>query len=801
MDNRPHSRDKRYSNKTQSVIRNDINGGGSRGNYGSNRSSGNTLSILALLAFLFGKNSKSGIGKIIRIVLIVFIIYEIASFLFSGVGSIFNNNTNNEVINNNTPTINNHIETPTYVENTSSDDVDLTVSSGARKKYTNIIGNNKDEVTVMVYMIGTDLESGYGAASRDLQEMYYAGIEDNINVVIETGGCKKWQLDISNNYIERYTVNSSGLHPLQTKIKSEPMTDPDVLSDFIRYASNNFPANRYMLILWDHGGGSVTGYGYDEKYPYAESMSPALISKALKNGGVKFDVVGFDACLMANLETAIAVEPYADYLIGSEETEPGGGWYYTNWLNKLDSNTSISTVELGKLIIDDYVEESLRENRRSELTESITDLAELKYQISKPLAKFANSLSLKLNNNEYNTLATSRSKTKEFSRSSGLDQVDLIDLASNMNLDGSNDLINAIKKSVKYNRTANINNAYGLSAYFPYASLSKMSKMSEIYEDINMDSDYTKAIQSFATYASSGQITAHNYGSSGTSLFDSLMGYDYSGSSYSSDDIYSLLFNSLTGNNGYSNYYDGYSNEYGYGSYSDLFGGSSDWVDSSLFSNISDYFGRNHLDASRLEVTKKKGQNVISLTEDEWSLIDTIMLQMFIDDGEGYIDLGMDNSFEFNKDGDLIVDADGTWLTINDHFIAYYLVSDEYISDDNYRITGRVPALLNNQRVDIMIEFTPENNYGKVLGAKSIYEDSDAQQKGLIEIENGDEIKFLCNYYSYDGELLQECQLGSSLKVNGSLQLYNTGIDNDYVYTYCFLDHYGNKMWTKKMYK
>lgn len=800
MDNRPHSREKRYSNTTQSVNKTSFTSGTSRGAQGS-RSSGNTISILALLAFLFGKNSKSGIGKIIRIILIAFILYEIASFLFSGVGSIFSSNSNNNNITNNIPTINEHTDAPIYVEDVSSENVDLNVSSGARNKYTTILGNNKDEVTVMVYMIGTDLESGYGAASKDLYEMYYAGIKDNINIVVETGGCKNWQLDISNNYIERYTVNSEGLHPLQTKIKSEAMTNPNVLSDFIRYASNNFPANRYMLILWDHGGGSVTGYGYDEKYPYAESMSPALISEALRNGGVKFDIVGFDACLMANLETAIAVEPYADYLIGSEETEPGGGWYYTNWLKQLDSNTSIKTVELGKYIIDDYIDQSLSDNRNAQLTESIIDLAELKYQIAKPLSKFANSLSLKLNNEEYNVLANARSKTKEFSRSSGLDQVDLIDLANSMNLDGSNELITGLKKAIKYNRTANINNSYGLSAYFPYSSLSKMSKIAEIYDEIDMDEDYSKAVKAFATYASSGQIVNHNYGSSGTSLFDVLMDNDYSGSNYSSNDIYSLLFNSLTGNNGYSNYYDGYSNEYGYGSYSDLFGGGSDWIDSSLLSGISNYFGRNHLDASSLKVTKKNGQRVISLSEEEWSLIDTIMLQMFIDDGEGYIDLGMDNSFEFNNDGDLIAEADGTWLTLNNHFIAYYLVSDEYISDNNYRITGKIPALLNNQRVDIMVEFTDKNPYGKVLGAKPIYEDNDSQLKGLIDIEDGDSIIFLCNYYSYDGELLEECQLGNTLIVNGSLELYNTNISNDYVYTYCFLDHYGNKMWAKKMSK
>ena len=81
-------------------------------------------------------------------------------------------------------------------------------------------------------------------------------------------------------------------------------------------------------------------------------MTLSQISKALRDGGVKFDFVGFDACLMATAETALMLNPYADYMIASEETEPGIGWYYTNWLTALGSNTSIPTVDLGKKIVD-----------------------------------------------------------------------------------------------------------------------------------------------------------------------------------------------------------------------------------------------------------------------------------------------------------------------------------------------------------------------------------------------------------------------------------------------------------------
>ena len=87
-------------------------------------------------------------------------------------------------------------------------------------------------------------------------------------------------------------------------------------------------------------------------------MSLAGISQALSRGGVKFDFIGFDACLMATVENALMLNEYADYMIASEETEPGYGWYYTDWLNALGSNPSIPTEELGQKIVDDFVRTS-----------------------------------------------------------------------------------------------------------------------------------------------------------------------------------------------------------------------------------------------------------------------------------------------------------------------------------------------------------------------------------------------------------------------------------------------------------
>ena len=793
-----HAREERVSSNSASVHKTDFNSSQNRDsnsygfttNYGGNK-----------------RSSNSFLSKIIRLLIIVMVVYMIFNFI----SGLFNKPSNNNYYVDNTPTSNyTDADTDTtssnaYLENhtvthnsqTSSDAVNYSFTNGARKKYTTILGNNRDEVTVMVYMIGTDLESQYGAATKDINEMLHAQIDDNINVVIQTGGCSRWQNKVfSNRSLERYAITSEGLYQLETNIKNSSMTDSDTLSSFIQYSADNFPANRYMLVLWDHGGGSVSGYGYDENYPKSGSMSPDLIAKALKDGGVKFDLVGFDACLMANLETALAIEPYADYMIGSEETEPGDGWYYTNWLDTLDRNTSIETVDLAKEMIDDYVNYSVMNMRGVEVTQSIVDLGELVYNIKKPLATFSKAAAEKLAGDEYQKIANARGNTKEFSRSAKLDQIDLIDLAKNFDVDGSEELIKAIKSAVKYNKTANITDSYGLSAYFPYSSLSKMNAMVKIYDSIDIDENYANVVKSFA---SSGQIVTQNSGSSNTSIFDILMGgQSYPSNSFSQSDILDMLTSSYFGDSGYGNSYNNYGSSTN--SYSDIFGSGYDsWMDSSMLDMISGFIGRGNLvDTKQLDVVNKNGRNVVSLTDSQWELIESVLLNVFVDDGDGYIDLGLDNIFDWDEEGNLIVESDGTWLSINDHIVPYYMVSDVYIDDNDYKTTGRIPAYLNGQKVDIMVSFTPENPYGIIEGAKLIYTDSDEQQKGLIEIADGDKIQFICNYYEYDGKFIDEYQLGDTFIVNGSMELYNTHLDNKYIYTYCFNDIYGNKLWTPK---
>ena len=663
------------------------------------------------------------------------------------------------------------------------------VSKLARAKRTAIKGNGEDKATIMVYMCGTDLESKSSMATYDLQEILKAKISDKVNIIVETGGTAKWQNNFVNSKTnQRFKATSDGFKLIERDLGKKSMVEPDTLSDFIRYCKSNYPADRYSLILWDHGGGSLSGFGYDQHFPN-DAMKLDEIAVALKNGGCTFDFVGFDACLMATLETAMVLEPYADYMIASEEVEPGIGWYYTGWITALTENTSIPTIELGKKLIDDYVKEVKARTPRSQATLSLIDLAELKGTIPSSFEAFAKSTSKLIDSDNYKVVSDARSGTKEFAKSSKINQIDLIHFAENLGTTEGKSFAAALRNCVKYNRTStNITNANGVSIYFPYGSLNKLNAMLNTYEQIGIDDEYSKCIKSFASVAAGGQIVS---GGSGNMLETLLNGYtggtqnQPSNQSASTDALESLLNEFLSGGD--------------YSSITGLVGNALGWLDVDRMKASLDYYKKNRINSTDLKITKKNGQRVLELSEKQWDIIQNMEQNVFLDDGQGFIDLGLDNVYEYNNDGDLIMEYDGTWLALNGNIVSYYMINEDR-QGDNYSIKGRVPALLNGQSVDIMLVFDNQNPYGMVIGAQIKYDtvsQTETLAKGLIDINTGDKIDFLCDYYTYAGDYKDTYYLGKQYTATGEWKIENLSVGNkSYQMTYRITDIYNNKFWT-----
>lgn len=680
--------------------------------------------------------------------------------------------------------------------------LNTSVAENARNKF--YTAKDNQNVTVMVYMIATDLESNYGMATADLQEMI-AGLgekPENMHIIVYGGGCKGWRNNVfSNSSNLVYELNAKGLTKLGED-GDKVMTDPSTLAGFIQFCGRNYPANRNILIFWDHGGGSVTGYGYDERHRSAGSMDLAEIYTALNDGGVKFDFIGFDACLMATAETALVTGNFADYLVASEESEPGIGWYHTNWVKALCQNPQIETIQLGKVIVDDFVNKCATDARGQDATLSVTDLAEFTKTAPAVLDSFSTSTTEIINNDGYASVAKARAGAKEYASSSRIDQVDMTDLAMNLNSDSSRALADCILSAVKYNNTSStIKDSYGLSVYFPYRNLSTVSSAIRTFDKVNINYKYSRCLESFAAMAASGQAASGGYSNPFGSLSGSSSYADsYSNGSYtaydSSDLIFALMQSMMGGRNVANvNGLDGNNSEF-YG-----------FIAQNGFNTkkAAQYIADHHFDPSLLQWKEDANGNfVIDLPKAQWELVQTVEQNLFIDDGAGFIDYGLDLTTDcFTEDGKLVGDYQGYWLAVNTWECAYYRQSEIVDDEGNNIVTGYIPVLYNGERARLIVTFTNSDVTSVVVQMDYSRDEnpSDIAAK-TAEIQEGDEIVLIADYYDYDGTYQDTYKISDTLVATADgfdisdVELQDPGSANA---CYRITDIYNQTYWTPVM--
>ena len=680
------------------------------------------------------------------------------------------------------------------------------VASEARDRFTTIYGNGKDTNTILVYMCGADLESRSGMATNDLNEMIQASAGSNINLVVYTGGCRQWRNNVMSNKTNQiYQIQNGNIKCLVSNAGNYAMTDIRSLQTFLNWGKQNFPANRMDLIFWDHGGGSITGYGYDEKYASSGSMTLEGINQALKSSGMQFDFIGFDTCLMATAENALMLSKYADYMIASEETEPGIGWYYTNWLAKLSQNPSMPTLEIGKNIVDDFTAQCAKNCRGQSTTLSVIDLAELGQTLPSKLSAFSSDTGDMISNGQYKTVANARTSSKEFARSTGIDQIDLVHFAKNLNTEKSKDLAQTLLNAIKYNRiSSSTSNAYGLSIFFPYNKVNKVDTISKIYDSIGMDKEYTSCLKKFATMGVSGHAVSTGSSNPLSSLLGGSYGSSQSSSGMSSSDMQQLI-GALMNGGGYSSGSGGVDiSSLGNLLSLGLNGRNMSFMSESGLDpkDVAAYIGDNLLDIDDLNWTENAdGNTCITLSEDQWELVQSVDMGMFYDDGEGYIDLGLDNIYDFDEEGNLLPNLEKTWLSLNGEIVSYYHTETIEFGNDKYSITGYVPAMLNGERVNLILTFDDQNEEGYVAGVSYDYDDTvtEVEGKNLSSLSAGDKLQFLCDYYSYSGDFQDNYDLGNPITVSdpSNITIRNVSVGQGKVkIAYRFTDIYGQDYWS-----
>lgn len=287
--------------------------------------------------------------------------------------------------------------------------------------------------TFMIYLAGDNNLSPAG--DIDLREMRAVGSTESVHILA--------QFDcVGGRGTERYRVLRDGVGEVTQSLGKTDSGDPKTLIEFIKWAAENYPAERYALILWNHGGGwepsemdrvarSVSAHDYSVREATERSATPLgrtffrtsleeifslpspadraicsddgsghsldtielgkVLEKAVTSLGQPLDILGMDACLMSNLEVAYQVQSYARYMVASEENEPNNGWPYDTVMNALVANPDQPTPELAAHIVHSYTKFYIDRNYSGSVTQSACDLSKVR-EVAEPLDELANSL-------------------------------------------------------------------------------------------------------------------------------------------------------------------------------------------------------------------------------------------------------------------------------------------------------------------------------------------------------------------------------------------------------------------------
>ena len=546
--------------------------------------------------------------------------------------------------------------------------------------------DGENEWAIYWYLCGSDLESEDGSATADLNELLDVELPDNVKVVIETGGCSEWQNDvIDENYLERYVYSKDELECVDQQPKAN-MGESDTLAEFLEFCEENYPAEHKAVIFWNHGGGSVQGVSFDENYDYdaltLDELYEAFSSVyELSEENPPLELVGFDACLMATVDTANVFSDIAHYMVASEEYEPGNGWNYTGWVKALAKNPTMDGAELGIQICDTYVEGCEEYGTEDEVTLSVIDLA----QISPLLTAYDNlgkeALAYTVEDTSFYTEFGRNAERAESYGGNTVDTgyanlVDLKDLAeknSDLLPDTTQDVRDCLEDCVVYK----VNGAYrkkagGLSCYYSF----------------NGDTD-------------------------------ELEGYSDISSSEAFQYLYEYMLSGSLSDEGMS-----YIGELGYEEVSEV-------------STLQD-----EADETEYPVyIDEDGYGVLELSEDTMNKLTGVycLLAVYDEEEDIMLYLGRDNDIEMDWDNGVFTDNfRGVWGAI-DGYLCYMEIIYE---GDDYNLYS-VPILLNGEEYQLRVVYDYEDDAFYILGARKGLDDNGMSDKNLVQLKEGDEITTL----------------------------------------------------------
>lgn len=334
------------------------------------------------------------------------------------------------------------------------------------------VTNSKYKNAIYIYMCGSTLETKNSVATKHINDILEANVSKDTAVIIETGGTRTWRgHDIPNDALVRYRVKNGQLVELERE-EDASMGDAKTLSSFLNFCKENYPAENKTLLFWNHGAGSVKGVCLDENHNF-DGLSATEINEALDETNSHFTNVCFDACLMANYETARVVANHAETMIASQEIEPSSGWDYKTLIE------DVSKGDYDNRILESYKKQCEDKGKRLWTLSAISleDFAKLESAFD----SFVNS---NLSSNNLQTVTNAAIQAMNFGEQNG--KSNLVDLGQMSEFLGNESLSQAIETCTKTVNGEDRQGASGMSIFFPLSGSADLeeyltSETSEAY--------------------------------------------------------------------------------------------------------------------------------------------------------------------------------------------------------------------------------------------------------------------------------------------------------------------------------
>lgn len=639
-------------------------------------------------------------------------------------------------------------------------------------------------MSILMYMCGTDLQSD---CVNDLYEMCAAEIPDNVTVVVQAGGASEWDDSrLRANRINRFTIADYDFSDVEV-CAWQNMGAQETLEDYLDWAVSTYPADRYMLVFWNHGGGSNSGVCFDETADYdgltIHEINDALYNFTEANPDFHLDVIGFDACLMATYETAAHMQYYADFMVASEELEPGLGWNYA-WLDALGENPALDAQGIGVAIADAYMEACLDENPDDSLSMSVLYLPAMEYLVS-TMETYAAYLSQALDAGQLSTFSRARQRMYAFgdfndATSDMVDMMALIDGTRTIAPQTADVLQTAYERVVRYNvGTRKFDYLTGMSVYFPSGSydgdgcqetIPNMTEFTRGYAELRSGGNYVFSAQ-VPQQVTSGSASGAFTGNLMDAVFSPASTFTASEAPLSADtsavDLPDIAptFTSMN---------DAFFSGFLVPDDSD----ADDWLDADFSDEVY--------------------ACSMTLSQDELNNLSMVEGLLYLDGSDDedtfYIEMGaMQNAAIDWESGEIISQFDGTWPMLDEQIVMMY---DQLVNGGMRRSV--IPVRCNDVEGYLLVMRRGFDSDWTIVGFTQGYDDAGLPVRGSTPLTEGDVVTPIYNvlYEDEDGEL-QEMTMNGDPIVAGEGGAIDFGFhslegsDATYLYCFCLTDIYG----------